>query len=62
MLMYSKNETYPIDAFLAEAPIGPEPFPGMVVIMEAFGLVEHIKEVARGLSKEGYVAITPEFY
>jgi carboxymethylenebutenolidase len=65
MLVYSGDKTYPIDAFLAEPPIGPEPFPGIVVIMEAFGLVgprgETIKEVARGLTNERYVAIAPEF-
>jgi carboxymethylenebutenolidase len=48
-------------AHLAE-PEGRGPFPAVVVIMEAFGLVPHIRSVAERLAGEGYVALAPDFY
>jgi len=48
-------------AHLAE-PEGPGPFPAVVVIMEAFGLVPQICDVANRLAGEGYVALAPDFY
>src|SRR5438552_3281702 len=33
--------------------------PGVLVIQEAFGLNEHIKDVARRIAGEGYVAPAP---
>jgi carboxymethylenebutenolidase len=48
-------------AYLAE-PEGNGPFPAVIVIMEAFGLVPHIEEVARRLAEEGYVAMAPDIY
>jgi carboxymethylenebutenolidase len=48
-------------AHLAE-PEGRGPFPALVVIMEAFGLVPHIRSVAERLAGEGYVALAPDFY
>jgi carboxymethylenebutenolidase len=47
--------------YLAE-PEGPGPFPAVVVIMEAFGLLPHIEQVADRLAAEGYVALAPDFY
>ena len=61
MFVYPGDETDPIDAFLAE-PVGEGPFPSVVVIMEAFGVVEHIKDIARSFAREGYIAIAPELY
>ena len=46
---------------LAE-PEGAGPFPAVVVIMEAFGLLPHIERVAERLAGEGYVALAPDFY
>jgi len=43
-------------------PLGPGPYPGVVLIMEAFGLVTHTKEQARKFAAAGYVAITPDLY
>lgn len=43
-------------------PVGPGPFPGVIVAMEAFGLNDHIKRVADRIANEGYVAIAPDFY
>lgn len=36
--------------------------PAVVVLMEAFGLTQHIKDVARRIAKEGYLAIAPDLY
>src|SRR5687767_6990417 len=43
-------------------PGGAGPRPAVIVIMEAFGLVKHIREVAERIAAEGYVAIAPDFY
>jgi carboxymethylenebutenolidase len=36
--------------------------PGVVVIQEWWGLVDHIKEVCDRFANEGYVALAPDFY
>ena len=38
------------------------PHPGVVVIMEAFGLNDHIKDVADRFAREGYIALAPDMY
>jgi carboxymethylenebutenolidase len=38
------------------------PYPGIVVLMEAFGLNEHIKKVTERIAQEGYVAVAPDLY
>jgi len=50
-----------LPAFLARPP-GEGPAPAVLVIMEAFGLNAHIKDVARRLAAEGYVALAPDLY
>jgi len=50
-----------IKAFVA-VPEGKGPFPGVVVIQEWWGLNDWIKEQAKHLAKEGYVAIAPDLY
>jgi carboxymethylenebutenolidase len=47
-----------IDAYLAR-PLGPGPFPGMVVIHHLPGWDEAMKEIARKFAYHGYVAISP---
>lgn len=37
-------------------------YPSVLVIMEAFGLNDHIKGVANRLAGEGYVALAPDMY
>jgi carboxymethylenebutenolidase len=37
-------------------------YPGIVVIHEAFGLVEHIRDVARRFGNIGYNALAPDLY
>jgi carboxymethylenebutenolidase len=37
-------------------------YPGIVVLMEAFGLNDHIKAVTQRIAREGYVAVAPDLY
>ncbi|MBI4330648.1 MAG: dienelactone hydrolase family protein [Chloroflexi bacterium] len=43
-------------------PVGPGPYPGVIVIHEVFGLVEHTKEIARRFAARGYIAIALDLY
>ena len=43
-------------------PIGSGAYPGVVVIHEAFGLVEHTKELARKFAANGYIALAPDLF
>ncbi|MQF82697.1 dienelactone hydrolase family protein [SAR202 cluster bacterium AD-802-E10_MRT_200m] len=61
MVSYTGHNGDSIGAFLVQ-PIGHGPSPAVIVIEEAFGLVEHIKEVARHFANQGYVALAPELY
>ncbi len=46
-------------AFLARPKEGARA-PCVLVIQEAFGLNDHIKDVARRIAREGYVALAPD--
>lgn len=48
-------------AFVARPEAG-SPAPAVLVIQEAFGLNGHIKDVARRIAGEGYVALAPDLY
>jgi carboxymethylenebutenolidase len=39
-----------------------EPRPGLMVLQEAFGVNEHIRDVTERFGREGYVAIAPELF
>ena len=43
-------------------PVGPGPFPVMVVIEEIFGVHEYIKDICRRYARLGYLAIAPELF
>lgn len=43
-------------------PLGPGPFPGVIVIHEGFGLVTHTKEFVRKFADAGFVVIAPDLY
>src|SRR6266702_8964646 len=43
-------------------PVGKGPHPAVIVVMEAFGLNAHIKNVTERVAREGYVAIAPDFF
>ncbi len=38
------------------------PCPAIIVLMEAFGVNSHIKDVTERVAREGYVAIAPDLY
>src|SRR5690606_14325925 len=37
-------------------------YPGIIVIHEAFGLNDHIKDLARRFAARGYIALAPDLY
>ncbi|HEY4127251.1 MAG TPA: dienelactone hydrolase family protein [Gammaproteobacteria bacterium] len=45
-----------------ERPTGKGPFPGVIVIMEAFGVTGHIHNVCKRLAKAGFVALAPDHF
>ncbi len=51
----------PMNAFVA-VPTSGQPLPGVVVLIEAFGLVGSIKDLARRLTGCGYVTIVPDLF
>ncbi|MEK6222111.1 MAG: dienelactone hydrolase family protein [Chloroflexota bacterium] len=55
----SNGRTTP--GFLAQ-PEGPGGYPGIVVLQEWWGLVDHIKDVAQRFAKQGFVALAPDLY
>jgi carboxymethylenebutenolidase len=50
-----------VSAFLAK-PDGKAPFPAVIVIQEWWGLNDWIKDQARALAKEGYLALAVDLY
>jgi len=50
-----------MSAFLC-TPVEPEPMPAVLLLMEAFGLTQHIRDVATRIAKEGYVVLVPDLY
>jgi carboxymethylenebutenolidase len=47
---------------LAVPPVGGGPWPAVVVVHEAFGLTEDIREIARRFAAAGYLALAPDLY
>ena len=43
-------------------PTGSGPVPAVIVIQEAFGLNDHIKDVTRRVAGEGYLAVAPDLF
>ncbi|MDO8672193.1 MAG: dienelactone hydrolase family protein [Dehalococcoidia bacterium] len=50
-----------IDGYLAR-PLGAGPYPGVLVIHEAFGLLEHTKSLVRKFAARGYIALAPDLF
>jgi carboxymethylenebutenolidase len=50
-----------ISGYMAR-PLGPGPYPGVIVIHEVFGLVEHTRELVRKFAAGGFVCIAPNLY
>lgn len=61
MIQYPSKDGTQINAYLSR-PIGSGRYPGVIVIMEAFGLNDHIKDVADRFAREGYIALAPDMY
>lgn len=51
----------PMEVYISE-PEGPGPYPGVIVIQEAFGVTNHIERVSDRYSEAGYVVIAPDLY
>jgi carboxymethylenebutenolidase len=51
-----------IPAHLATPPVGDGPWPGVVVLHEAFGLNDDIREHAGRLAAAGYLALAPDLF
>jgi len=45
-----------------ERPTGTGPFPGVVVIMEAYGITAHIQNACKRLAEAGFVALAPDHF
>lgn len=45
-----------------EKPAGKAPHPGMVVLMEAYGITGHIQGACKRLAEAGYTALAPDFF
>lgn len=53
----------PMVAFcVAPAGSGERPRPGVLLLMEAFGVTAHLRDVARRIAGEGYVVLAPDLY
>jgi carboxymethylenebutenolidase len=50
-----------MDAYVS-FPEGDGPFPGIIVLQEAFGVNNHIRNIADRFANEGFVAIAPELF
>ena len=61
MMQYPSQDGTQINAYMSR-PAAPGRYPSVIVIMEAFGLVEHIEDVARRFAGEGYMALAPDMY
>ena len=60
MIKLTAEDSHSFDAYRA-APAG-KPKGGIVVIQEIFGVNHHIRNVADGFAKDGYVALAPAIF
>lgn len=61
MVPFQGHDGDTILGYLAR-PLGSGPYPSVVVIMEVYGLLEHIKEITRKVAAHGYNAIAPNLH
>lgn len=57
-----QGEQRRLGGYLARPDVGEGPFPGVVVIHEAFGLNDNIRGIARRFADEGYVALAVDLF
>lgn len=60
-IQYASQDGTRINAYYSR-PVASGSRGGVVVIMEAFGLNDHIQDVARRFAEAGYLAIAPDMY
>ncbi len=60
-ISFSGGNSDIIGGYMAR-PLGAGSYPGVIVIHEAFGLVEHTKEMVRKFAAHGYIALAPDLY
>lgn len=51
----------PMQAYLVQ-PEAPGHYPAVLVLMEIFGVNNHIQDVAERLAKQGYITLAPNYY
>lgn len=56
-----QSENRQLDGYLSR-PEGEGPFPGIVIIHEAYGLNENIKDIARRFANQGYIALAVDLF
>jgi carboxymethylenebutenolidase len=56
-----RSESHQLEGYLAR-PEGDGPFPGIVIIHEAYGLNENMKDIARRFAAQGYVALAVDLF
>jgi carboxymethylenebutenolidase len=56
-----QSESRQLEGYLAR-PEGGGPFPGIVIIHEAYGLNENIKDITRRFADQGYVALAVDLF
>ena len=60
-MVHVQAEAGAMSSFVARPAAGGS-YPGIIVVQEAFGLNQHIKDVAARLAGEGYVTLAPDLY
>jgi len=61
IVQFSGHNGDSIGGYLAR-PAGPGPYPGVIVIPEIFGLVDHARELTFKFAGHGYVALAPDLW
>jgi carboxymethylenebutenolidase len=56
-----QSDGFAMRAYLAR-PKAPGTYPAVIVLHEAFGLVEHERDVARRFANAGFIALAPDVY
>ncbi len=56
-----QSENRELDGYLA-SPEGEGPFPGLIIIHEAYGLNENIQDIARRFANQGYIALAVDLF
>src|SRR3984957_21309492 len=55
------SDGFDMQGYLAR-PKAPGSYPGVLILHEAFGLVEHERDVARRFANQGFIALAPNIY